>query len=1203
MAHFFTSQDLGINVNDIGEMVSQYYDFIDHYKRSYSPLTINPEYLVKAHFHQEVGRGGYFAPESGTSEAQFLAIRGLLDVFGVTKDLKWLNLAEELMQSALKHLYKGQPIPDVVDEDNLWLPHWLYNASEPFTAEAYYLYHKAKFTNGVATIYSEYEMREVYTVRSLDAQLEWENPYSDIIGKEYKVKGYTMKDNSATITLDEEYTGEAYVVYADLGGPTIEHNELYEAWPIWRKMNDGETACAVDSLWWAYDCFKMLAEYTGKPQYEKGRQFTLDTIVEVMKVSNMNDWHCVDFKNDDVYSATIGLYTWFNRYPEPTFSRNFEDGSAVITLPKGEGQVQYGKGGIKQYFESHNSVELRLASEKDTLLTAFISPRSGATVEERYTAYIKLKGGNVARKFHLSHEDFIQTTNLLWDIYFKTAYSNEETYSSDHSKTTLSVVEDAQGREWRKVTFELGTEINDEGYEYIGWSQYQPLIDKELFDYMSIPPFNLRLSEGALNFRITDAKGYYWEVPVPVTTTFKTFQPSQSSFKLSEFQQVSGTPTAITFPIKEMVFDSTEDSVLELKYIGEMAQIPAGTHINDFVLNFEDEQANTVKVFYTRPLPLEGYAYTPYVAPFTVNTVRNRIDTWRGTPYTGYQCPWIWQEAGIPEGVETVLDFLEDAQNEYTRQVGVEGFFMPLLIWDRWDSREYGEPNTFTWNGPDPNTHWGGFQYRGIETVARTYFNDPSCTKARTLTWKFIKAVDKIWTDTGHYPTTFSEGKKPYGDYEEPHMMSLFLRTLIFYYQTTPSTVEQSICKRLIGQTIQRLMKAFNPFTEDMKWNVDFINGTWSTQNDEWYMYWGGEILSAMALLMKYCKSEFCIKTRYGSMVIETLPNIAEVEDYVKVKTPIGVQKAVLVDEGHSSSSPLRVKTTKGIMSLGGAKMSTGMTKEVLLLIRNEGNAMKDAGDVFDTVTFDDAVDGVYKICRIMGHSIENCSPRKSYDYSENNWDNMFEVTAGEDLAFKFEITQPFDTTMTMVFKDAQGQDFGWEDVGSMAEKRTVYYTKKVPANAKYMVLYCQTQGALVIDEIMMMYGDYSTKPMPPYFEGTIHSCPVENSVSLQFIVWKDGKIIDSLELVDIVPEEYLPLKSVGGVHDEIVGNVLYKRIGDDDTVLPEEQVILLNQPIAFLECHKGSSIQTIAPNNQFPNMEIKYPVAMSDYIKHIVNK
>lgn len=1202
MANFFTSQDLGINVNDIGKMVSQYYDFLDHYKRSYSPMTINPEYLVKAHFHQEVGRGGYFAPESGTSEAQFLAIKGALDMFGVSKDLKWLNLAEEMMQSALKHLYKGQPIPDVVNEDNLWLPHWLYNASEPFVAEAYYLYHKANFTNGVATIYSEYEMREVFTVRSPDAKLEWENPYSDIIGKEYKVKGYTMKGNSATITLDEEYTGEAYVVYADLGGPTIEHNEMYEAWPIWRKLNDGETACAVDSLWWAYDSFKLLAEYTGKPQYEKGRQFTLDTIVEVMKVSNMNDWHCVDFKNDDVYSANIGLYTWQNRNPEATFSRDKKDGSAVITIPRGEGQVQYGKGGIDLTMEAHNSVEIKVASDVDTKFTAFISPVAEGTMDQRYTAHIKLKGGNVARKFTLRHEDFVQTTNLFWDLYFLPSYTDEDIYASEHSKVGLSIVEDPKGREWRKVNFILGTETDGE-YEFKGYSQYQPIINKELFDFNSIPPFHMRLTNGEVNLRITDSKGYYWETPVPTSTSFKTFQPAESDFVLSSYQSVSGSPSSMSYPLKEFVFDSQKSSTMEIKYIGKMKQIPVGTNINDFIFNFESEQAQTVKIYYSRPLPLEGYAYTPYVAPFTVNTVNNRIDTWRGTPYTGYQCPWIWQEAGIPEGVETVLDFLEEAQNEYTRQVGVEGFFMPLLIWDRWDSREYGEPNTFTWNGPDPNTHWGGFQYRVIETVARTYFNEPTNTKAKNITWKFIKAVDKIWTETGHYPTTFNEGEKPIGDYEEPHILSLYLRTLIYYYQTTPSTSEQTSCKRLISQVIQKLLQIFNSFPEDMKWNRDFINGTWSTQNDEWYMFWGGEILSAMALLMKYCKSEFNVKTMYGSMVVETLPDIVEVEDFVKIKTPIGVQKAVLVEEGDSASSPIKVKTKKGIMSLGGTKMSAGMTKEVLLLIKNEGNAMMDVDKIVYTQTFNNSKNGLFKIDSIKGHTYKNLSPRKSYDYSTGNWANIFEVSGGMEIAFSFVIAKPQDVVMTMVFKDENGEDFGWEDLGNMGEEKTFHYTKKIPDRAVQMVWYLQADGGLVIDEIFIIEGNFSNRHQPYYFEGVAHSCEIVDGKSLAFTVKKDGKVIDEMKLVDFVPEEHLPLRSNGNVYDEIQGNVLYKRIDADGNVLDIEEKILLNSPFSIFECAENVELEMAVPYNLYPDMEIKYPMAMSDYIKELMSK
>lgn len=1203
MSKFFDKKDLNINVNDVGKMVSQYWDFINHNNKKFSPMTYNPDYLVKAHFHEEIGRGGYFSPESGTSEGQFLTIRGALNIYKVTKDLKWLSLAEELMQAALKYLYKGVPMPEKVDEDNLWLPHWLFNASEEFTAEEYYLNHKATFKNGVATITAAHEMREVYTVRSLDAELEWPNPYALIIGKEYKIKNYTMKDNTATITLNEKLNGEAYVVYADLGGPQIQHNELYEAWPIWRKLQVGETACAIDSLWWAYDCFKMLAECTGKAFYKKATRYTLDSIVEVMKVSNMNDWHITTFKYDDPYSGTIGLYSWQNREPEATFKRDKNDGSVIIDIPKGEGQVQYGRGGISVPFMAHNSIEVKMASNVDTKVTLFISPVAGGTMEQRFTAHLKLKGDNVVRKYQFTHEDFIKTGGILWDHYFLPDYTSENIYCSDHSKLNIKVAEDSKGREWSKVEFIVGKEITPEGNAFLGWSQFHPIIVKDLFDHMSIPNFNLRLTKGAVNLRIQDNKGFLWEIPVPKTTAFISFKPSIKDFKFSDYQKVSGTAANITFPIKEFVFDALEDSCLELKYIGDIKTIPAGTNINDFVINMEEDKAQTIKVFYSRPLPLEGYDYTPYVAPFTVNTVNFRVDAWRGTPYTGYQCAWIWQEVGDPKGLETVLSFMKTAQDEYKKSTGVEGFFMPLFLWDRWDSRQYGEPNTFTWNGPDPNTHWGGFQYRGVETVARAFFNDPSNKLAKDITWKFIKAVEKIWNDQGSYPVTFEENKKPVADYKEPHIVGLLLRILIYYYQATDNKSEEKICLNLISRSVNELLDLFHPFNNNMVWNSNFINGTWSTKNSEWYMFWGGEILSALALLMQYSKNEFIIKTNYGKMLVETFPDLADIPDYVKIKTPIGIQKAALVPANDSSATPIRIKTSDEIKAIGGVKMSAELTKEIKLLIKNEGNALKECGSLMNHNTFKDIKTGLFKIENIKGEQYINMSPRKTYNYAENNWDNIFPVEAGKDIAFRFEVVQGFNSVLTMVFKDAEGNDFGWEDIGNMSKTGTVYYTKKVPNNAATMVLYLQEQGELIIDEIMILYGDFSKRQMPAYFQGTKYSCEIMDSKSLEIKVEKDNKIVDSLKLTDIVPEEYLPLIRKGEIYDEIEGNVLYKRFNAAGEQLEKEEIIILNNTISLLESQEGASLELYSPLNLLPTINIKYPVDMKQYIKEIVNE
>ena len=93
------------------------------------------------------------------------------------------------------------------------------------------------------------------------------------------------------------------------------------------------------------------------------------------------------------------------------------------------------------------------------------------------------------------------------------------------------------------------------------------------------------------------------------------------------------------------------------------------------------------------------------------------------------------------------------------------------------------------------------------------------------------------------------------------------------------------------------------------------------------------------------------------------------------------------------------------------------------------------------------------------------------------------------------------------------------------------------------------------------------------------------------------------MKLVDFVPQEHLPLRSNGNVYDEIQGNVLYKRIDADGNVLDIEEKILLNSPFSIFECAENVELEMAVPYNLYPDMEIKYPVAMSDYINHIVNK
>ena len=112
MENKILNNNLEIKIKDVESNINSYIKWLNNNKKNKVPITISKEYLVKAHYHKEEGRGGYFASESGTSEGQFLTLLGLLDVYEITKDKEILNLAKNIAQSTLVHLYGNNEIPN-----------------------------------------------------------------------------------------------------------------------------------------------------------------------------------------------------------------------------------------------------------------------------------------------------------------------------------------------------------------------------------------------------------------------------------------------------------------------------------------------------------------------------------------------------------------------------------------------------------------------------------------------------------------------------------------------------------------------------------------------------------------------------------------------------------------------------------------------------------------------------------------------------------------------------------------------------------------------------------------------------------------------------------------------------------------------------------------------------------------------------------
>lgn len=146
--------------------------------------------------------------------------------------------------------------------------------------------------------------------------------------------------------------------------------------------------------------------------------------------------------------------------------------------------------------------------------------------------------------------------------------------------------------------------------------------------------------------------------------------------------------------------------------------LPAGSPVYTFGVASRLVSAHSITIGRVRQTPARSVPYYPGAVPFTANFqgVPAQLIDWRGPVYMGYQSPYMWRVIGNAAAAQTDVNLLSDSQVQWRAQTGQPGLgpFVPVFIFDRADAVQYGAANTFGWNGPDPNTKWGGYQYRPI---------------------------------------------------------------------------------------------------------------------------------------------------------------------------------------------------------------------------------------------------------------------------------------------------------------------------------------------------------------------------------------------------------------------------------------------------------------------------------------------------------
>jgi hypothetical protein len=155
--------------------------------------------------------------------------------------------------------------------------------------------------------------------------------------------------------------------------------------------------------------------------------------------------------------------------------------------------------------------------------------------------------------------------------------------------------------------------------------------------------------------------------------------------------------------------------------------------------------------------PVEDrYPYSG-VPVFTLEYTELGLMAWRSGSYSGYTNPLSWIHSS--ENYTVAMQFLKDAQDEFQTRFGIVGPFMPIYNRNLTENLVYDDLEVWTFNGPDQNTTWMGFQYRTLVNVAESYyqrlfFGDGVIDQtAKTILDRWVSFLNTWFKTNSHLPS------------------------------------------------------------------------------------------------------------------------------------------------------------------------------------------------------------------------------------------------------------------------------------------------------------------------------------------------------------------------------------------------------------------------------------------------------------------
>lgn len=261
------------------------------------PELITSDGLVRNNQFVGGALGGYTPDGTASSEGIALLMRGVIRAYTASRNPAQLEYFKFLMDAACRVFFRDQR--PTANAGAPWWHSWIANAGQTFNvrgpipadgdlALTGYIGGRdpessVVFADGVGMLVPAPEV--AYQVVTSDSEFVWDNVFADLVkGLAVEVDYYintkgnrvhgTQKGGSfgqpidevsgetpGKIVLKEKLNGTYFVNYCVTVPTTaIAYGELYEAWPMWRKMYANEISTAADALHWFYDAFAMAVQ-------------------------------------------------------------------------------------------------------------------------------------------------------------------------------------------------------------------------------------------------------------------------------------------------------------------------------------------------------------------------------------------------------------------------------------------------------------------------------------------------------------------------------------------------------------------------------------------------------------------------------------------------------------------------------------------------------------------------------------------------------------------------------------------------------------------------------------------------------------------------------------------------------------------------------------------------------------------------------